>query len=94
MVIFHMPKKEFKEKKCCADCKHCITRYYAMNKKNFYCRLSGKKDKVSGEMNYESCYFFIDTKKCKFEKSYFKLILSIICAVSIIVVSMIYGFLG
>jgi len=57
--------------KCCADCKHHLSRYYTMGKKNFYCKLSGRKDRVTGEMNYESCYFCIDTKKCQFEKSYF-----------------------
>lgn len=82
------------EEKCCADCKHCITRYLTPENKKYYCRLTEEKDRVSGEMNYQSCYLIWYTDKCRFEKAHFKKWCGIFFCILTIAISVIYFFEG
>ena len=86
--------KNKNEEKCCADCKHCIIRYLTPENKRYYCELTEEKDMVSGEMNYQSCYVIWSTDKCKFEKSYFKMWCKIIFCTALVIISLIYYFVG
>ena len=74
-----------KDEKCCADCKHCVRRYNG-EVTNYYCGLTSRRDRVSGEFAYNSCNATADTEKCKFEKSYGKLIEGVItCIITILI---------
>jgi hypothetical protein len=76
-----MNKEE--EKKCCRDCVHCVIHFYEDVAK-YDCGLTETEDRVSGELNYKSCYEIIDTDKCNFKMSYIKLVVGVLSIVAVV----------